>query len=410
MAEEGGQEVVDVEEWVEQVDVSALGDDGPSTIFVGGFSALQTATEGLAAVKYRDDRVVVLAGNYAGDLVVDSTRLDGVDVRGEGVVTFEGRLIVEYTSFDPEKALRVPQAAEGADDAAAVAPAEGEDAPPPEEEPEEGEEGGKQEPLRPQRLTIGNMSFLSGLLAEGLSTGYIDDCTFGSPIGALPLTHCGVVKALTTVACARCKFFGNGKAVLYGFPRSRASFTDCTFGGAVKPRSDSENVRRKRGYVPPPPPPPTAPASTECDVGLYLDDASNTFAKCVVSHVGIGVLCRDECKGTLIEDCAVSLTSATGVLLLDKSCPRIARTSVSLNGRESLVVGNHSHPNVRKCNFVGDVRLKTQAIHTGLSDNVVGLSHQVIVEGTNFSIKGFTVIATDPTIVKPKKAVAADEE
>lgn len=410
MADDGAQEAT-IEEWTEPVDVSALGNDGPTTVFVGGFSTLRSAKEGLSAVTYRDDAIVVLPGTYEGDVVVDSTFYDGVNIRGEGSVTFTGRLVVDYTSFNPDRVLQLPQLGEGEEVAAPAADGEEGGAA---EEPveEEGEEGAKKtEPARPLALTLGNMTFLGGLLAEGLSKGYIDDCVFGEPVVEnSSVIHCCTAKALTTVRCTRCTFYGATKSIVYAFPKSRAEFSECKFLGASKPAPPVEAVRRKRGYVPPPPPPPTAPVSVLCETGVYLDDACVSIAKSSIANVGIGVLCRDECKDARIVETQISLTTATGVLLLEKAAPHFARSSVSLTGREALVVGHEAHPNIRNCVFVGDVRLKAESIHTGLTDNIIGLNHQLFVEGSHFRVKGFTVVPNDPTAVKPKKAPPPEED
>lgn len=414
MADDAQQEEVglEVEEWVDPVDITTLGDDGPSTIFVGGFSSIRTAKDGLEQMVYRDDKLVFLEGEYEGNLTLDSTYLDGVHIRGEGDVVFSGQLIVAYSSFDPDRLLKVPQAAEADEGAAAAATEPGEDAAPPAEEEaeEEGDEAKKGVVVRPPKVALSNMKFLSGVLTEGLATGYVDDCHFGTPFGVPALDHCATIAPLSDVIFTRSVFYGSGKSIVYAFPRARGVFTECTFEGSIPAVTQTETIRRRRGYVPPPPPPPTAPTTVYCEVGLYLDDADLQVSHSSVSLVGIGILCRDSCKNTLVEECLVSKTSTTGILLLDNAAPKILRSRVNLNGRESLVVGNFSHPNIRSCAFAGDVRLKTHAVHTGLTDNLIGLNRQLDVEGKNFYTKGFTIVPTDPTFIKPKKVVVEEEE
>jgi hypothetical protein len=414
MADDAQQEDVglEVEEWTDPVDITVLGDDGPSTIFVGGFSDVRTAKDGLEKMIYRDDKLVFLEGQYEGNLILDSTYLDGVQIVGEGAVVFSGQLVVAYSSYDPDRLLKIPVAAE-VDDGAAVAAAEpGEDAaPPPEEEAEEeGEEGKKAVIVRAPKIALSNMKFLGGVSTEGLATGYVDDCEFGTPFGEPPLDYCATIASLSDVLFTRSKFYGSGKSVVYAFPRARGVFTECTFEGSIPAVTQTETIRRRRGYVPPPPPPPTAPTTVHCEVGLYFDDADIRVERSVVSQVGIGILCHDTCRDTVIEECLVTKTSTTGILLMDSASPKIVRSRVNLNGRESLVVGNHSHPNIRSCAFAGDVRLKTHAVHTGLTDNLIGLNRQLEVEGKNFYTKGFTVVPTDPTFIKPKKVVVEEDE
>lgn len=411
MADDAQQEEVGFEEWTDPVDIAALGDDGPATIFVGGFSELRTAKDGLEQMIYRDDKLVILGGRYEGNLILDSTYLNGAHVCGEGDVTFDGQLILAYSSYDSDRILKIPQGAEVDENAAAVAAEPNEDAPPADEEGEdEGDDAKKAVVVRPPRLTISNMTFLSGLVTDGLATGYVDDCVFGTPVGEPALDHCATIASLCDAEFLRCRFYGSGKSVVYAFPRSKSSFVECSFEGSIPAVTQTETVRRRRGYVPPPPPPPTAPTTVQCEVGLYLDDADIKISKCSVALVGIGILCHDGCKDTVVDDSLVTKTSTTGVYLMEHASPKIVRSRVNLNGREALVVGNHSHPNIRNCAFAGDVRLKTEAIHTGLTDNLIGLNKELSVEGKNFYTKGFTVVPTDPTILKVKKVVVEEEE
>jgi hypothetical protein len=164
----------------------------------------------------------------------------------------------------------------------------------------------------------------------------------------------------------------------------------------------------RRGYVPPPPPPPAAPQRTECDVGIFNDDASVTISRCSVSLCGIGVLFNDACKGCSADATRASEIATVGFLVGAGSAPKLTKCQAALCGRECLVVLEHAHPLVRDCAFVGNARLKMGCIATGMTDNVLGLNGVVTVEDERFQSKGFKSVPNDPTVVKIKKVVAEE--
>lgn len=381
--EENAEVIEEEEEWTEPVDLAGLV-DGPTTTFVGGFSAIKAVAAGLARVTQPGDAVVVLPGSYEGDVALDTTKLRGVEVRGDagsarGDVVIRGRLVLEFSS--PTAAAPKEAAAEGEDDDAAR----------------------KAEPAK--LLRVSHLAFLGGGMYNAQTAADVSDCVFGSADRSTVVDHCLATHGFSTVTTSDSVVFGTAKSAIYCFPRSRVVFERCDFVGATTPQplADGERKVRKRGAAPPPPAPPTTPSKCECDVGIYLDDGSARFVSCAVKKFDVGVLTNDTCPKSSLERISVSLISTVGVLCETNAATTIRGCVVKMCGRECLVLGDAAHPTVRDNIFVGDVRLKRGCVATGVTDNTVALSGKVLVEDETFHVKGLTVVAHDPTLPKVKK-------
>eukprot|EP00758_Cryptobia_borreli_P001359 Tbor_TRINITY_DN2174_c0_g1::TRINITY_DN2174_c0_g1_i1::g.5498::m.5498 len=68
------------EEWFEPEDVDNL-QDGPTTIFVGGFSKYKTINDALEAITTSNDQIIVL-NSFDADVEIDATRFAGVTIIG----------------------------------------------------------------------------------------------------------------------------------------------------------------------------------------------------------------------------------------------------------------------------------------------------------------------------------------
>ena len=404
------------DEWTELIDIGAL-DDGPTTTFVGGFSSTKTIDDALEGLVNYNDRIVVLGKVLKGDLKVDSTRFDGVQILagGSAETIVEGRLVLTYSTPGPGIGLKRPAQAAAEDDQDTRKGGEGgldgeDGAPPQEEEAAEGAELTDKEPVRPSILTVKNLTFTNGCIVEGLAKGDILDCTFGVQTGEVVVDHCAATHALSGAEFVRCKFFGSKRSAVYNFPFSRTKFTDCTIRGTTRPppAGSTDQKRQKRGYIPPPPPPPTAPQKTECDVGIYNDNAEVTIANCSISNFDVGVLFNDACKGCSVIASKVSEIATVGYLVSSGGCPKLSKCQALLCGRECFVSLENTHPSVRDCIFVGNARIKNGCVMTGMTDNLLGLGGTVVVEDQRFTAKGFKSVPNDPTIVKVKKVVAED--
>ncbi len=132
------------------------------------------------------------------------------------------------------------------------------------------------------------------------------------------------------------------------------------------------------------------------------------FKYCIVELFGIGVVLNDKCQGTVIEKTTITEIGTVGVLFNPGCVAAMRNSSVKLCGRECVVVGTKAHPSLRANIFVGDARLKEGSVGSGISDNILGLNGKLFVDGSQFTVKGFTTVPKDPTIVKPKK-VEEDE-
>lgn len=403
------------EDWSEPVDVSGL-PDGSTTLIVGGFSAFATPADALASVKYPTDQLLLLRGEYEGDLCVDSTVHKGVLVAGDataapGDVVVRGALRIAYSEpgNNANAEAAAAEVAAAAEAAAAEAEADGGAG-------GDGEDGGagggasrsrgrKKKDVAPKVLTVRRLSFLSGAVFAEQTDADVAECVFGTAAGvpAVPrAVRCG---GFSTVRVTRCTVFGSGLSAVYCFPASRVRFEGCDITGSEKPAAQGADARKKpkRGYVPPPPPPPTAPAKCECEVGAQCDNSRAVFLDCRFTNFGIGALVADASKGHTFDRCAFSRLATVGVLFDSGARATMRSSTVKLCGREALVVGAGAHPTLRDNTFVGNVRLKAGAEVTGATDNIVALNGTVFDEGSLFDVKGFTVVSTDPTLVKPKK-------
>lgn len=397
MADDEREEDVAVEEeeeedWSEPIPVDDM-PAGNTTTFVGGFSPVTTVTAALANIRDKDDQVIVLPGKYETDVSLDSTTNDGLRFLGDansqpGDIVFTGLLDVAYS---------VPAAAQNDEPAA-----------------DEDEDGPKKPAEPPRPLTIRGMTFLAGAVFSELTQGAVDNCVFGHMYveadgESVPRTvRC---HGLSTVAFNGCRAYGSERSAVYCFPHARNTFVGCSFIGAEKPPPPPPVEKRKRRPVaPPPPPPPSVPATCECEVGVQCDDATAKFTDCIVNRFNIGMYCSAACKGAVIEQCSVSEIATVGILLGDECNATVRKATVKLCGRECIVVGAGAHPTLRENVLVGDVRLKRGAVASGASDNILGLNGNIIDEGGRFTVKGFTSVAKDPSLVKPKKVVDEDEE
>eukprot|EP00744_Colponema_vietnamica_P011109 GILI01015632.1.p1 GENE.GILI01015632.1~~GILI01015632.1.p1 ORF type:complete len:460 (-),score=116.21 GILI01015632.1:80-1459(-) len=452
---------VPVEEvWEDVVELDDI-PDGPTTIFVGGFSKFKSINEALDIVQTSNDRIVVLE-QQDGDVPIDVTRYCGVTIVGaiprntleppkvgaeDEVVDEEeemdedellrrkkaqtkkdttlanivvtGRLVLQYSVPSDNNKLKTgfPEVDEDeANDANAKSNGE-------EDEDGEGgnnnadgedEDAGTKVVARAPALTLNGLNFTNGLTGEANTNAYIEDCAFGTlafqpasgPSGDINTK----INALSTIEFTRCQLYGSNKAAIYCFPHSRATFIDCDVRGSQRPLTAEEiasrDAKKPRGYVAPPAPAPSAPVDVSCATGIFSDDSSCNFTNVDVLNFGIGIFSVGPNKGFKVDASAVQLSQTVGVLF-DQNCGgTIKNTSVKLSGREAGVFGN-GHPTVRECTFVGDVRLKRNCVATGITDNIIGLGHNVINEDTQFHLKGFTQVQIDPTAPKKIKSQIA---
>uniref|UniRef100_A0A7S1PL20 Right handed beta helix domain-containing protein n=1 Tax=Neobodo designis TaxID=312471 RepID=A0A7S1PL20_NEODS len=398
MRPEEEEEEEDEEAWAEPVSLEGL-PVGNTTTFVGGFSTVKNLSDALAAWKNKDDRIIVLPGTYDADVSLDANGHQGLVLQGDATaepsaIVFKGLLDVAATA-----GAKPP----GSD----AMPAEEEEA-----EDEDGENAAAKQPPRP--LTLGRMAFLGGAVFSETADADINECVFGSAFvddahERVPRTvRC---HGLSTVRVNKCTCYGMERSAVYCYPHARATFTDCTFVGAKKPPPPPpEHERRRRRLVAAPPPPPSVPESCECEVGVHMDDSQAKFVGCVVNNFTIGFAFNDKCAGTTVENCTVTEIATVAFLLGSGTCPAVRGNSAKLCGRECVVVGGKAHPTMRNNVFVGDARLKDGAVVTGICDNVLGLNGQLIAEGQRYTVKGFTSVPKDPTLVKPKKPEDEDEE
>lgn len=390
------EEVEDEEEWTEPVELEGL-DDGHTTTFLGGFSPIRTMTDALTRIKRKNDQIIVLSGTYDTGVTLDSTLHDGLRFFGDAQasvedIVFRGTLEIQYTV--PEK----------------------KDAPPPTEE--EDESGKKKVPEPPRPLTIGHMTFLSGVVAQELTNAHVLDVTFGQRYVHPPaneeeeiasrLVRC---HGLSTSTFEECTVFGVQTSAVYCFPYSRVTFSKCTFQSAEQPPPPAPTeTRKKKKVVRPPTPPPAVPTrEAECEVGIQCDDAQATFNGCTLRGFDIGIVFSGKCKGTKVERCKISEILTVGILFGKGASAAVRNNVVKLCGRETVVVSAEAHPILRDNILVGDARVARGAVGTGICDNILGLNGQLFDEEKLFTLKGFRTVEKDPSIVKPKKIVEEEE-
>ena len=399
MRPEEEEEEEDEEAWAEPVVLDDL-PVGNTTTFVGGFSPIKALPDAVGLWKNKDDRLIVLAGKYEADVSPDSNAHQGLVVQGDATaeasaVVFTGLLDVGATAGAKPPGTDAENAADEA-----------------EEHDEDGEQAAPPQPPRP--LTIGHMTFLGGAVFSETSDATIDDCIFGGMFvddanERVPRTvRC---HGLSTVRLNKCTAYGMERSAVYCYPHARATFTDCTMIGAKKPPPPPpESERRRKRVVAAPVPPPAVPTACECEVGVHIDNAEAKFVGCVVNNFTIGYAFNDKCAGTTVEGSTVTEIATVAFLLGAGTSPAVRGNAAKLCGRECVVIGAKAHPTMRNNVFVGDARLKDGAVVTGICDNVLGLNGQLFVEGQRFNVKGFTVVAKDPTLVKPKKEEDEEEE
>jgi hypothetical protein len=209
------EEVEDDEDWTEPVDLEGL-EDGFSTFLVGRFSKHATVASAVAEVKHKEDRVLVLAGEYRGDVALDSTVNHGLRISGDATVdasavVFKGLLDVQYSKME----ARAEETA-GDDD---------------EDKPAEAA------PVVP--LTLTHMTFESGGVFTELTDADVTDVVFGAAVSStssaeeVPRTvRC---HGLSTVRFNQCHIYGMGRSAVYCYPHARCAFTDCKVLGAKRP-------------------------------------------------------------------------------------------------------------------------------------------------------------------------------
>ena len=393
-------ELEEDEEWLDPVDVDAL-PDGSRTTFVGGaFSSFKSLTSLLEATNHplrAGDKVVVLPGTYDQDAILDTHTHRGVTIVGDAAsdvsaVVFTGQLALQQSAQANAAAAAAPPPTDDTDDGAPKAP--------------------------PAPLAIGHMTFLSGAILAELSDADVSDCVFGGrhipqladKDASLP-ARMVACHGFSVVRLTRCKIWGFQLSAVYGFPYSRVTASQCDIIGADRPPAkvqEAHTYRRKLVVEAAASAAPTGvPATCEVEVGVELDNAEMTFRECTISNCNIGLLVRDASKKSTLEKSVIAQIATVGILLEAGACMSIRGNKVKHCGRECLVLGNKAHPIIRDNVFVGDVRLKAEAVTTGVCDNVLALNGKLLEGQQIFSRRGFTTIATDPTAPKVKKSASA---
>ena len=250
------------DEWLDIVDPDEF-EDGPASIFVGGFSGLRSVDQGLKVYGQRESgQIMVFPGRYEGDVKLDSIihcGLSLVGVSDPSSVEFTGQLCVSRTDNPELIALYEERKQRRMDGGSSVEEEE-------EEEDEEGEEGeGKgggeyNETEQEDRadadafavksvdqLTISNFTFLKGMVVEEVTAAQVVNCIFGrcsylknaaseADVEAPPpKEHRAIVcRAFSTVNLQQCVVFGCGLSAIYCYPYSQNKFIKCEFFAATQ--------------------------------------------------------------------------------------------------------------------------------------------------------------------------------